>query len=213
MDVSDLLLQVSDKNVNVDGLAELVVKDNNIREELIKQLLANQEIMVYYHCYYIISKASQERPELFYKYWNDFSLLLQHKNSYHRDIGLTIIANLTKVDSENRFQKIFKDYISHVNDEKFMTARCCVQNSKKIICNKIEIEKQIVDIFINIDNKCGFPDKQKELLKNDILEVFDDIYAHSSCKSEMGIFVKNQVSSTSPKTRKQAKRLIEKYGL
>ncbi len=72
--------------------------------------------MVYYHCYYVISKASEEKPELFYDYWNEFVLLLDHQNSYHRDIGLTIIANLTKIDTDDKFSVIYEKYIEHFND-------------------------------------------------------------------------------------------------
>lgn len=213
MDINILLLQVSDKHVNVDEFVELVINNNRIRGELVKQLVTNPDIMVYYHCYYIISKASQERPELFYNYWNDFSLLLHHKNSYHRDIALTIIANLTKVDCENLFLEIFDDYFDHINDEKFMTALCCIRNSKKIICNKKSVENQIIDMLLVTDNNCDFSIKQKELLKYDILEIFDEIYVNSSRKSEIDNFIKNQLNSASPKTKKKAKDLIKKCTL
>jgi hypothetical protein len=49
--------------------------------------------MVYYHCYYVVEKASQKRPELFYPYWDDIAALLVHKNSYHRDFALDILGN------------------------------------------------------------------------------------------------------------------------
>lgn len=82
MNKSELLARVSDKNVNIDGLADSVIKDPGLKEELVNQLLTNPKIMVYYHCYYILNKASQDRPELFYQYWDRFASLLDHKNSY-----------------------------------------------------------------------------------------------------------------------------------
>jgi len=62
--------------------------------------------MVYYHSYYIIARASEISPELFYEYWDDFATLLNHENSYHRDFGLSLIANLTKIDKINKFSNI-----------------------------------------------------------------------------------------------------------
>lgn len=55
---SELLARVSDKNVDINGLADLVIKDPGLKEELVNQLLTNPQIMVYYHCYYILNKAS-----------------------------------------------------------------------------------------------------------------------------------------------------------
>ncbi len=173
----------------------------------------NKKIMVYYHCYYIISKASEEKPELFYKYWNDFAELLNHKNSYHRDIGLTIIGNLTKVDEKNLFSSIFDKYIEHFNDDKFMTAQCFVQSMKKILKNKNEYAEKIIEVFLDIDNRCTYVEKQKELLKSDIIEVLDEAYESAINKNKIVEFVRLQSSSVSPKTKKKVKEFIKKHGL
>ncbi len=111
-DQNNLLLQISDKNVDVEKFAEIVIKEEPIRQEIINQMLNNTNILAYYHSYNILAKASELNPELFYKYWDDFASLLNHKNSYHRDFGLTLTANLTKVDSENKFSSVFDDYFN-----------------------------------------------------------------------------------------------------
>jgi hypothetical protein len=191
----------------------LAIRDVQARDEIMNQLLTNPEIMVYYHCYYVVSKASQERPELFYPYWHEIVSLLKHKNSYHRDIALTIIANLTRVDQENLFSKIYLDYFEHINDCKFMTGRCCVQNSIKIFRYKPELRKLIFALLLNVDGQCDYPEKQKELLKSDILELLDGIYAEVSDKQDVDEFIRNCVRSISPKTRNKAKELLGQYGL
>jgi hypothetical protein len=81
----DLILEISDKNFNKEGFVEKVLNDSKIRDEIVQLMLNHPKIMVYHHSYSIISQASQMRPELFYQYWDDFSLLLDHPNSYHRD--------------------------------------------------------------------------------------------------------------------------------
>lgn len=120
-----------------------------IRDFIIDQMLNNPKIMVYYHSYYILSHASEINPEQFYEYWDDFVSLLDHKNSYHRDCGLTLIANLTEVDIENRFLSIFDDYFKHINDAKFMAADCCVGNTVRILANKEELRDNIIKILLN----------------------------------------------------------------
>lgn len=209
----NLIKKIADKNVNIHDFVKAALNDENTRVEVINQLLNNKNIMVYYHCYNIISKASEEKPELFYKYWNDFAYLLDHKNSYHRDIGLTIIANLTKVDEDNLFSSIFDKYTEHFNDDKFMTAQCFVQNMKKILKNKDEYAGEIIEVLLDIDKRCNYSEKLKELLKSDIIEVLDEAYEGTMDKNEIVVFVRLQSSSISPKTRRKAKEFLKKYDL
>lgn len=213
MSEKSLIEKISDKDVDICSFAELVVDDESLREEVINQLLTNKDIMVYYHCYYIIAKASEENPKLFYKYWDDFSSLLKHENSYHRDIGLTIIANLTKADEKDLFSILYKQYIEHFNDTKFMTGQCFVKNLKKIIKYKSEYIERVVELLLEVDNRCNYLEKQKELLKSDIIEVLGEVYEKTKYKSEIEEFVIYQSNSISPKTKKKAKEFLKRYGL
>lgn len=210
---NDLILQISDKNVDIDKFAEIVINNGHIRDKIINQMLNNKNIMVYYHSYQILAKASELEPGLFYKYWNDFASLLNHENSYHRDFGLTLIANLTKVDEENKFLSIFEDYFKCINDAKFMTARHCIQNTSKIMANKSELNEDILNILLNIDELCNFSPKQKALLKSNVIEVFDKFYGQINDKENVNKFVKVELDSISPKTKKRAKEFILKWGI
>ncbi|MEL7670243.1 hypothetical protein [Methanobacterium sp.] len=208
---NDLISEISDKNVDVDKFAEIVINEESIRHEIINQMLNNTHIMVYYHSYNILAKATELKPELFYRYWDDFTSLLNHKNSYHRDFGLTLIANLTKVDNEGKFSYVFDDYFKHINDTKFMTARHCIQNTAKILANKRGITEDILNILLNIEELCNFSEKQKALLKSDVIAVFDKFYEQIDRKEKINKFVKAELGSISPKTKKRAREFISKY--
>ena len=213
MDTTELIQEISVKDVDVDRFVRLAIDQDHIRDEIVRQMMTHPHIMVYYHCYYVVKKASQERPELFYQYWHDIASLLKHKNSYHRDFALTIIANLTRVDQEDLFSRIFHDYFEHVNDEKFMTGQCCVQNSIKILRNKPGLQDQIVALLLDVDNQCAYTEKQKAVLKCDILEVLDGVYEEVSDEKGVNEFIKAGASSISPKTRRKAKEIVRKYDL
>ncbi|MGB9979295.1 hypothetical protein [Methanobacterium sp.] len=211
---NDLISQISDKNVDIIKFAEIVINDESIRDEITNQMLNNEHIMIYYHSYQILAKSSELKPELFYiEYWDDFASLLNHDNSYHRDFGLTLIANLTKVDTKNLFSSIFEDYFRCVNDAKFMTARHCIQNTFKILTNKSELKKDILNILLDVNKLCNFSEKQKALLKSDVIDVFDKIYGQINDKEKMNKFVKVELNSISPKTKKRAREFILKYGI
>lgn len=213
MERAILLQEISDKNVDVDKFVNLIIDDELLREEIVKQLLTNPKIMVYYHCYYIVSKASELKPVLFYEYWAEFAALLNHENSYHRDIGLTILANLAAVDDNNLFNIIFPDYVQHLNDKKFMTAQCCLKNFAKILKHKINLREETIELLLDIEKITDYPEKKLELLKYGVLELFEQVYFEVQDTNRLDSFIRTAVNSISPKTKKKAKQLKKKFDL
>ncbi|MBN1316636.1 MAG: hypothetical protein JXA42_14255 [Anaerolineales bacterium] len=213
MDTVELITNISVKDTDLNEFARMAINDNRIRELIIKHMMSNPDMMVYYNCYQAVSKASKERPDLFFPYWNDMVLLLRHENSYRRKFALTILANLVQVDKDDLFSDIFYDYICHINDAKFMTGDCCVRNCKKIIKYKKKHAGKIINILLNIDSYCDYTSKQKALLKSSVLTVLDECIDISRADDEIKTFIKNSVNSSSPKTRRKAKEMVRKHNL
>ncbi len=213
MHIKDIPVKIAVKDFNKDAFVRLALEDEQIRNEIIRQMISNPDIMVYYHCYEVVSRASQLRPELFYKYWSDIAPLLDHQNSYHRDFALTILANLCIVDEQDLFNSISEKYLEHINDEKFCTGQYCVRNCGKIIKHKPELMNIVLDRLLDLDARCDYPVKQTDLLKFNVLEILDQVYAQSTRTDRIHTFIRGASTAVSPKTRKKAKQLIEKYKL
>ena len=71
----NMITKIAKKDFEVEEFVQLVISDENARDEIIHQMLTNPKIMVYYHCYYVVDKASQKQPELFYPYWTEIAAL------------------------------------------------------------------------------------------------------------------------------------------
>jgi hypothetical protein len=213
MNTVEMIEEIAEKDFDVDKFVQVAIFDEKAREEIVRQMLRNSAIMVYYHCYYIVEKASRKQPGLFYQYWDEIAKLLHHQNSYHRDFGLEIIGNLTEVDQDDRFSDVENEYFGIVNDEKFMTGNCCVRNLRKIYQHKPELRDRIITLLLDIDERCNYTDKQKGVLKSDVLEIFDEIYDEVQDRERIEAFIRTESSSISPKTRRKAKELVEKYSL
>jgi hypothetical protein len=211
MNTTEMIEKIAEKDFDLNELVQIAITDENARNEIVHQMLTNSAIMVYYHCYYIVDKASQTHPEMFYSYWRKIAAMLHHENSYHRDFALEIIGNLAKVDQENRFAEIEDEYFGIVNDEKFMTGNCCVKNLLKIYRQKAQLRERVIDTLLDIDNRCDYTEKQKGVLKADVLEIFDEVYEQAPRRHEINDFIKAETNCISPKTRKKAKELIKKY--
>ena len=213
MDNNELTAKIAVKDFDLDAFVQLAIEDEGVRGELVRQMIANADIMVYYHCYEVLSKASQAEPHLFYPYWPDIAPLLDHPNSYHRDFALTILANLTKVDQQDLFASLADQYIAHINDAKFCTGQYCVRNCQKIITHKPELTNFFLDHLLDLDTYCDYPAKQKDLLKYDVLAILEQVYDQSPRRDQFNAFIRTASTAVSPKTRKKAKELMTEFSI
>ena len=134
--------------------------------------------------------------------------MLKSNNNYHQNIAINILANLSMVDVENRFEDIFEDYYHILAGERTITASHVALNSSTIYINKPELRSRIIDQLLNIDNI--HRGKQKELVKAYAIESLLKIYPHEEDKKRIDDFVKSQLKSSSPKTRNMAACFMEK---
>lgn len=211
MDNETILNKVSSKDFNIDEHVNRVLIDSDYRNVITENMLTHKNIMVYYHCYCIVSKACSFQPDLFYRHWNDFDLLLDHKNSYHRDFGLDLLSKLVEVDHNNLFRETKTRFFRHFTDKKFMTGQHFVKCLENILVNMNDLEDEILDLILNIDTLSQYTVKQNELLKADIINLLDKIYTYSSNKVRIKAFVISQANSLSPKTRKAVKIFLSKH--
>ncbi|HWQ45988.1 MAG TPA: hypothetical protein VN376_03930, partial [Longilinea sp.] len=166
--------EISHPDFDLNGFVDTAIQDKQTRDEIIRQMVTNQDIMVYYHCYYVIAQASADRPDMFYAYWPEMAALLDHHNSYHRNIGLEVIANLTRVDEKDLFSGTFARYFQRIGDEKLLTCQYCIRGSQKILKHKPHLKDQILPILLDLDNRTRFEKKKKDYLKGDVLDILAD---------------------------------------
>ena len=74
----------------------------------------------------IISESQD--TDKWYEYFDDFATLLKHPKSLVRNRALHILAVNAQWDDENRFAAILPEFLSHIMDEKPITARQCIKS-------------------------------------------------------------------------------------
>lgn len=211
MKVAGIARALSAKGCDLGVFVEAATLDESVRDEIVRLMIADPGIMVYYHCFSVVSRASQEHPELFYRYWQALVPLLKHENSYHRDFALTILANLTAVDGDHRFRAVYRDYFAHVHDPKFMTARCCVQNAAKVIANAPEFGNDIAALLMDLDHSSAYTAKQQALLTSDVLVVLEGALGHLADRVRVMRFVAAARDSISPRARNKAREMARRF--
>jgi hypothetical protein len=199
----------ADIELLIESFTEKVINDEQFRQLVIDLLLEHDHIMVYYHSYLIIDAASKREPILFYSLWDRFVLLLNHKNSYHRNYGMQLLANLTKVDIQNKLELIIDIYYKQLDDQKFLTRRYCVLNSREIIKNKPYLSDLIIYRLMNFIRTTDNSEKQQNLIISDFINVVSEIVQLIKNKNDLLDFflmIENQVRSN--KVKKQILKVI-----
>lgn len=115
-----------------------------------------------------IISESQETDE-WYEYFDDFGSLLDHPKSLVRNRVLYILAANARWDDENRFDLVISDFLTHITDEKPITARQCVKALAQIGLAKPQYIPRILSCFRDADLS-KYKDSMRPLIEKDMEE-------------------------------------------
>ena len=199
----------SEKDPDLDEATQLAMTDGELLRELLSGVVSKEDLYRY-NCFKVLFQISEEEPTILYPEWDYFVGLLDSSNSYHRSISLRIIANLTRVDTEKRFDGTFDPYFDLLDDEKVITARYLAGSAAAIARHKPYLQARIIERLLGIDNT-HHEEGRKDLIKGDIIQTLETLLEDSAAKEEILAFVEAQRESSSPRTRKIAKGFLKKH--
>lgn len=115
----------------------------------------------------IISES--QKTDEWYEYFDDFASLLDYPKSLVRNRVLYILAANAQWDEENRFDAIISDYLTHITDEKPITARQCVKALAQVGMAKPQYIPRILSCLHSADLS-KYKDSMRPLIEKDIAE-------------------------------------------
>lgn len=202
---------LNDKKMNVESMAKKAMKEEGILTELIDNLTTKNET-VRYNCSKTLNLLSEEHPEVLYSKWDFFVELLNSDHTYWKLSVIPLIANLTRIDTENKFERIFDDYYRLLDDKSMIPAAWIADNSGKIARAKPELQTRITEKLLSIDETHHHPER-RDLIKAGAIESLDEYFGEVKDQKRILEFVKKQLSSKSPKTVKKATEFLKKHGI
>lgn len=188
-------LQEASKRLSKNDILQLVdylsLKDDNAR----------------YQAFLLLQNRSSFFDDVF-PYWDTFRDKLRSDNSYQRSIGLMLIAENVKWDSENMMENTIDEFLELLNDEKPITIRQCIQSLGKIASYKPGINGKIVDRLVSFDLMAVKETMRKSILM-DILNVLLIIRKESKT-DKIDAYIFNALSSEilDKKSKKQIESLL-----
>lgn len=113
--------------------------------------------------------AQSNETNVWYQYFDVFASLLDHPKSLVRNRVLHILATNAQWDDENRFDLILSDYLSHITDEKPITARQCIKALAQLGRAKPQYIPKILSCLRSADLS-KYKDSMRPLIEKDIAE-------------------------------------------
>lgn len=204
-----MLPEMSDKEPDIAPIAEKTLADNTLLSEILGGLKSKDETLRY-NCSKVLTYISERNGDRLYPEWDYFVELLGDANSYRKMSAIHLIARLTKVDTENRFEKIVDTYYNLLDDKSMIVAIYTAAASGDIIRAKPGLESKITEKLLDIDGT-HHPKERKSLIKAGAIESFDKYFPEAADKQRIIAFVREQLDCDSPKTRKLARSFLKKW--
>lgn len=201
---------IGDESVQPEAIAREALEDDGFLSELLEAATSKDDA-IRSKSFKALLTLSEEHPERLYPEWDHFVDLLGRDNNYLKYQAIYIIANLTRIDTENQFEATFSAYYDLLDGKSVMTAAHAAGNSGKIARARPQLRARITDELLGIDNT-HHPPGRKELIKGYAIEAFSEYFEEAENKDQIREYVEEQLRSESPRTAKAARRFLKKWG-
>ena len=153
--------------------------DNSIQTNL--ENLYSQDRELQNAAFFAILEATEKPVEWAYEVWDRLVESLSHKDNHVRAIAAQVLCNLAKSDPNKRMLKNFAALLAVTKDERFVTARHCLQSLWKVgVVGKAQ-QQIVVDGLAGRFNECS-TEKNCTLIRYDIIQSLK--YAYDVVRDE-----------------------------
>lgn len=126
-------------------------------------------------------EATDKPVDWAYAVWDDMVKALSHKDNHERAIAAQVLCNLAKSDPENRMLQDFDKLLAVTRDERFVTARHCLQALWKVGVVGKPQQQILVNGLETRFKECA-AEKNCTLIRYDIIQ--DPRYLYDAVKDE-----------------------------
>ena len=137
--------------------------------------LRSEERELQNQAFFYILKATEKPVNWAYEVWDQLVEGLRHKDNHVRAISAQILCNLAKSDPENRMKKNFPALMAVTKDERFVTARHCLQSIWRVGASSRKMQKTVIDAFADRFENCA-AEKNCTLIRYDIIQGLRNLY-------------------------------------
>lgn len=215
MSKTDLIEKIAAKGSDKEKIAAHAIRNPDCIPVFIKGLNA-QKASIKFGCEKVLRLISEEKPELIYPYFETFEKLLGSENSFLKWGTIMTIANLTSVDSDNRFEVIFEKYYAPIPGPAMVTAANIIASSARIASSKPKLIAGITKEILKVERarykrKGKLSPECKNVACGQAIDSFGQFFDEIEDKERVVQFVRKQLKNSRPAVRKKAEKFLRKH--
>ncbi len=210
---TEYLQQLADKSITREELYQRVRRDFDMLPEIVTGV-SSPKATIRYSCAKVLLDLSEEYPERLYQYMDSFINLLDSRYRIITWNAIAIIANLTKVDKDKKFDTIFPRYYSFLNDEYMVTVANIVGHSGKIALAKPYLVDRIADELLKVENistSAHLTEECKRVITEKAIKSFDLFFDRIVNKEKVISFIEGHLDSPRKTLKKEAESFLSKW--
>ncbi len=212
----ELLTKLADKSLTKEALFQKVKQNFSLLPILLSGV-SSQKPAVRYGCAKVLMDLSEEHPEVLYPYVDSFTELLDSKYRILTWNAMAIIANLTKVDRDKKFDLIFDKYFGFLGNEYMVTVANAVGNAGKIALAKPYLVNKITEELLRVENiqlTEHLTEECRRVIAEHAIRSFDLFFSKiedEKKKRKVLQFVERQLNSSRKSLRSEAAAFLSKW--
>jgi hypothetical protein len=211
----NILDRLGAKGADISALADLLIK-NKARIRKVVEAVQVEKSSKKYAYEKVLRLVSERRPTLVYPYFEIFSSLLDNENNFLKWGAIITVANLTTVDTGNKFDSIFRKYYAPITGPAMITAANIIGGSVTIARSKPALVQAITSEILKVEKAKyrinGSPSPEcRNVAIGHAIKTFDALYTQIGNKAEVFDFVKRQLKNTRRQVVKKAEKFVRKY--
>lgn len=208
-----LLQKLGSKEITKAELFHKVEQDFSLLPELLEGT-SSPKAAVRYSCGKVLMDLSEKYPDRLYPYMDNFIGLLDSKHRILTWNAMAIIANLTKVDKDRKFDAIFDKYYSYLSNEYMVTVANVVGNSAKIASAKPYLAQKIAAELLKVQDLKVTPHLTGEcklVIAEQAIKTFNTLINCNQNKKALIDFAKKHQNSPRTSLREEAQSFLKKW--
>ncbi len=159
----------------------------------------------------VLRTISEKKPDILYPYFDFFDDLMGSQNQIIKWNAIDIVANLTSVDADKKFERIFDKFYGLLAEGSLITSGHVVEKSAEILKTKKDLRDKVFKIILRVEAIPLPTEECRAIICGKMINVLSSSFDKIVDKKGTIDFVKRQLGSQRSGTRKKAETFLKKH--
>jgi hypothetical protein len=206
--MSDSLASVLQAALKPQRLALKATRQPRLIPAIIEGLKADKP-RVKYGCAKALRLVSEQRPEVLYPHFDFFVHLLEHENKIFQWNAACVLSHLARVDVQDKFAAIFKQYFSPILGPVMITAANVMQGGARVAQAKPQLAGRIAEEILKVARARYQTTECRNVAIGHAIIALGKMLPLLPNPAPAVRFVRKQTRNPRPATRKKAERFLK----